>query len=235
MKSQLKIATIVGLALVLSATILGVFFYQARQPQHTASVTGSASAEFEADTVKWSITLRETATPNQIKEGYLRLEESTKKLLSELQSKGITKNDITVKPINAYKEYDNTGFSGYNLEQSIMVISTDIDKIESWALSPSGLLESGIIIQYSNLEYFYSDIDNLKKDLISDATVNARDRAQKMLVNTDLTLGKIRSIRSGVFQITEPYSTMVSSSGIYDTSTRDKQISITVHAVFELK
>ena len=227
LKSQLKIATIVGLALVLSATILGVFFYQARQPQHTASVTGSASAEFEADTVKWSITLRETATPNQIKEGYLRLEESTKKLLSELQSKGITKNDITVN--------DNTGFSGYNLEQSIMVISTDIDKIESWALSPSGLLESGIIIQYSNLEYFYSDIDNLKKDLISDATVNARDRAQKMLVNTDLTLGKIRSIRSGVFQITEPYSTMVSSSGIYDTSTRDKQISITVHAVFELK
>jgi hypothetical protein len=38
-----------------------------------------------------------------------------------------------------------------------------------------------------------------------------------------------------VFQITEPYSTEVSSLGIYDTSTRKKQISVTASAVFAIK
>ncbi|MCL7972923.1 MAG: SIMPL domain-containing protein, partial [marine benthic group bacterium] len=42
----------------------------------------------------------------------------------------------------------------------------------------------------------------------------------------------IASARAGVFQITEPFSTDVAAYGIYDTSSRKKEIRVTVHAVF---
>ena len=40
--------------------------------------------------------------------------------------------------------------------------------------------------------------------------------------------------RAGVFQITEPYSTEVSDYGVHNTSTRVKEITVTVHATFLL-
>ena len=73
------------------------------------------------------------------------------------------------------------------------------------------------------------------KELVSLETMNAKERAEKMLEQTDVKLGKLISVRSGVFQITEPYSTEVSSLGIYDTSTRKKQISVTASAVITIK
>ncbi|CCU78849.1 hypothetical protein HSACCH_00942 [Halanaerobium saccharolyticum subsp. saccharolyticum DSM 6643] len=41
-------------------------------------------------------------------------------------------------------------------------------------------------------------------------------------------------MRSGIFQITEPYSTDASSMDIYNTSSRDKEISVTAHLVFSI-
>jgi len=39
-------------------------------------------------------------------------------------------------------------------------------------------------------------------------------------------------IKAGVFQIIEPYSTEVESYGMYNTSSRKKDITVTVHAQF---
>lgn len=40
------------------------------------------------------------------------------------------------------------------------------------------------------------------------------------------------SARADVLQITGPYSTEVAGYGIHSTATRDKEISVTVHATF---
>jgi hypothetical protein len=40
------------------------------------------------------------------------------------------------------------------------------------------------------------------------------------------------SAKAGVFQIIEPYSTEVESYGMYNTSSRKKDITVTVHAQF---
>jgi len=70
---------------------------------------------------------------------------------------------------------------GYTLRQSLFVISEVIEKVENLALNPDELLESNIFFQTSSLEYFYSKIDLLKKDLLTKATKNARERAEKIL------------------------------------------------------
>ncbi len=237
MKNSVKFGVILGVSLIISSVILGSFFYRSRMPQATINVVGMASAKFESDTVKWSITLEETTGVNEIKEGYKRLENTLEALRGILKSKGIKDKEINLKPINMRQDYDyeKHEIRGYVLYQSLFIISDRVDEVEALALNPKELLDEDIITQTSRLEYFYSGTDDLKKELISDATANARERAEKMLENTDMVVGKLISVKAGVFQITEPYSTEVSSYGIYDTSSRNKQITVTAHTVFKIK
>ncbi len=39
----------------------------------------------------------------------------------------------------------------------------------------------------------------------------------------------------GVFQITEPYSTEISDYGVFDTNTKEKDITVTMNVTFNLK
>ena len=92
-----------------------------------------------------------------------------------------------------------------------------------------------IAVDQSTLEYYYSDIARLKHSLLGAATRDAQLRATEIARSTDASVGDILAARAGVFQITEPFSTEVSGMGMYNTSTRRKEITVTVHAAFSLK
>lgn len=238
MDGKTRLGLILGLSAIIAAFILGMFFYEAQKPKSTIQVVGLGLKEFEADTVKWVITVEEETGPEEpIKTGYRRLENSIEALKNKLSSLGIEEGEINLKTPTIYKDYN------YNLgtvtrirhNQVLFVITQKIDTVEKLAMNPVELLDQDINVINSQVEFFYSGTDELKKTLVSEATANAKERAQMMLKDTDVKLGRLISVRSGIFQITEPYSTDVSSMGIYDTSTRKKQISVTATAVFALK
>ena len=237
MDGKVKIGLIIGSTIIIASIILGIFFYQAQKPRDTIQVVGLGVKEFEADTVKWVITLEEETGPDNLKGGYRNLENGVDTLIVELKARGITENEINMKPPTVYKDYNyEQGIvTRIRLQKTLFVITKQVNIIEALAFNPVELLDKGINIMSSNLDYIYSGLDELKKTLVADATLNAKERAETMLSNTGVKLGKLLTVRSGVFQITEPFSTDVSSMGIYDTSTRKKQISVTATAVFALK
>lgn len=240
MKNNLKGYIIITVGIVIAAIILGSFFFQAQKTRNTINVVGIATKQFEADTIKWRITLEENVNPEQLKMGYVKINEQYKKLMQELKDKGISVDNVNKSPVTSYEQYNYTPDNerklvAYRIQQSLYIITDKIEEIEELAYNPLVLLDKDIIIKNTDLQYYSSRIDQYKKEIIADAAANAGERAEKMLANTDVKVGKMLSINSGVFQITEPYSTRVSSGGIYDTSTRKKQIRVTVHAVFEIK
>ena len=119
--------------------------------------------------------------------------------------------------------------------QSYYLISRDLVTIESLALNPGVLSDQSLIIQSSNLEYYSSKLNEIKRALLFAATSDARGRAEEIAKSTGDRIDNIESARTGVFQITEPYSTEVSDYGIYNTSTKEKDITVTVNVVFTLK
>ena len=56
-----------------------------------------------------------------------------------------------------------------------------------------------------------------------------------MLSATNSRVGKVKSMRMGVFQITSPESTNVADYGINDTSTIDKKVTAVANVVFKVK
>jgi hypothetical protein len=227
---------IFGVCILIAALVLGIFFYKARFPQNTIRVTGYATKGFESDMVKWSFAVSRSAGLKDIKNGYQLLTQDMDLLITELEMNGIDTGEISIQPPSAQPQYNRDGqISGYSIRQNIFVISHNLKTVEKLALKPDFIYEKGIILEYSNLEYNYSKIADLKKELLADATKDAMNRALEISKSSGAKLGKMVSARQGVFQITEPYSTEVSDYGVYSTATKKKNITVTVTASFIIK
>lgn len=227
---------VVGASLVIAAVVLGVSFYMARAGTDTISVVGAATERLESDVVKWRITLSRSVGPDVLTMGYRQVHDDLALVKAMLGLNGVRPNEITVQPASVRQRYDRDGrLIGYEISQGIFVISSDIDAVENLALNPAEITDKGVIIQASQIEYLYSRLDEMKIAMLAAATDNARQRAEEITTNSGASLGKVKNLRAGVFQIREPFSTEVRSYGMYSTQTRQKDITVTVHATFRIE
>lgn len=227
-----------AIGLVLASFVFGLFFYSARGSKDTISVVGFASEKVTADVLKWSFTLTRQVGLNDLKLGYNLIGEDFDYVKSILQSKlGVQESSILISPIDQEERYEYNKHIGYNIVQNISVIveKEGLDKLIAFSLKPTELLDKNIVFRSSHLSFTLSDISALKRQLLFRATDDAKLRANAIAKSSKNKIGKLRSLRVGVFQITEPYSTEVSSMGIYNTSSKEKSISVTVNASFYLE
>lgn len=224
-----------GIFFVLGMAVFGWYFMQTRQDAGKLSVTGYASKTFDSDMVKWSLSLQKTTSVYGLMEGMNSLNSDVNSFKAMLMEKGIAAKDISIQPPTSRAEHSFGGeLTSYTITQMIYVMSTDLDKMEEIALDTKFFAEHGLLMEMSNLQYLYSKLPELKKEMIGMATADAIERAKEIAGASKTRLGKLDSARTGVFQITEPYSTDVSDYGFYDTSTRQKSISVTVSTSFKL-
>ncbi len=231
-----KSAWILTLGLIIASIIFGIFFYNARQIDSTIRVVGYATHEFEADIVKWSFTFSETVPTDQLTTGYSKMNDKLQSFKEVWKGLNIETEEFNVQPISVRKMYGQYGkIEGDILEQNIFVISKELDKIEDLAIDPAVFIKKGLAFEYSNMQYFSTELPDIKMKLLGDATKNAIERANEIAQSTEGKVKEITSARAGVFQITEPYSTEVSDYGMYQTATRKKSIRVTVTCTFTIK
>ncbi|MDJ0625116.1 MAG: SIMPL domain-containing protein [Candidatus Caenarcaniphilales bacterium] len=227
-----------AIALIAASLIFGLLFYASRSTKDTISVVGYSSKLVNADSLKWNFTLVRTVPLDGLSDGYSDINNDLNFVKSTLIGKvGIDKENILVSPINLEDKYEFNKHSGYNIVQNVSVIAQGeyLDRLSEFALSPAEFLDQNIIFRSSYLSFTLSDLSKLKRKLLADATIDAQKRALAIAKSAKNQIGKLKSLRVGVFQITEPLSTEVSNSGIYNTSSKEKTISVTVNANFYLK
>lgn len=233
--------------LVLLALILafGVFFatkYATNSlSREGITVTGSAYEIVKSDSGKLSFEVEIQAPTKSA--AYTQLKQQLPVVKKYLEENGIKPENITVKNYNGYYSYKYNTIARaytnevdyYKLSQPIDIESDDVNKIKEISLDIQSLLEKGIDINVNQTAYFYSKLSDLKVKLLEDATTDAKQRASAMLKATHNRVGKIQSVKMGVFQITEVDSTNVSDMGINDTSTIDKKVTAVANVVFKIK
>ena len=148
---------------------------------------------------------------------------------------GIRVSEFKVFPVNVNREYGQGGHIGYTLDQRIYIVSDEITKVEELAIDPKRFVDGDVTFDNSTMEFYSTEIEEIKKQLLGKATQNAYERAEEITSTTSLRVDKLISARAGVFQITEPWSTEVAGYGIHNTSSARKNIRVTVSAEFTLK
>lgn len=224
-----------SIGLIISSIILGLFFYISRSESNTVKVVGYASESFESDIIRWNFNVTETAFNLDLKGGYTRLNNKIENIKKIINNSELDSVEIIIKPISINDIYDRDGITNNKkLMQEVLITSKSINKIEELSTNPSMFIENNIIFEFSNIAYYYSRLDDLKKELLGKAIINAKERAYEILTATNHKVGDLRTARSGVFQITEPLSTEVAGYGLYSTTTKKKNIKVTVSADFDI-
>ncbi len=202
------------------------------------TVTGSAYQVVKSDSARLEFIINTRNSNKQL--AYNAIKSQLPVVMKYLKDKGIT--DIDVKSVNGYNSYKYTpngnmtnDIAYYNLSQSVVIKSDDVQKIKDISTDIQNLLDKGIDINVLSAQYFYSGLSDLKVKLLEDATTDAKNRATAMLKATNNKPGKIQSVNMGVFQITPVDSTNVSDMGINDTSTIDKKVTAVANVVFRIK
>lgn len=236
-------AVIFGVAIVLAAVLLGNAYVRRANPPQMISVTGLGNENFTSDLIVWEG--RFSSFSPVLTSAFERLNEQKEVVRDYLVSKGINADNIIFSSVQTNEQRDNkyedgnyvgSIFRGYELSQSVQIESTDVAKIESVSREITELLNKGVQFNSSPPRYYYTKLADLKIEMISKATEDARLRAERIAENAGGQLGDLISARMGVFQITgqnsgEDYSW----GGAYNTSDKKKTASITMRLEYNVK
>lgn len=235
---------IIGAAIVLSAIIAaGAYTYKYRA-QNTVAVTGLGETEFTSDLIVWRGFIQvESANAAS---GYASLEESKAKVLDFVTSRGIPAEAINFMSVDVSEIYEQNysydgkyagqRFTGYRLSQEFVVESSDVDAVEGVSREISSLIAEGVRMNLWPPAYYYSQLDGLKLDLIEQATLDARERAERIASQAGGRLGRVRNARIGVFQITGANTDEeFTAGGSFNTSSRHKKARVTVRLEYRIK
>lgn len=244
---------LIAIAIIITAFILGNSFKNRNQNLDTISVTGLGTTDFVSDEILWSGTF--TVTSPDLKSAYSKITNDKKIISDFFISKGFKPNEFTFdavvfqkkfreirkeNPQSNYQYSYEQVFDGYEAVQNITFKSKKdpalMAKIEAVSSKTSELINSGIELTSNPIQYTYSELPGLKKDLIEKATKDASERVEKIVSTANGDLGKLKKASMGVFQITGQGSNEeFSYGGNFDTYSKNKTARITVRLEYELE
>ena len=232
-----NIGTSLGLAMIISSMIVGWAYSNSKKGDEAITVTGSAKRRISSDLVVWNAGV--SAQAPVLADAYKQLADSVPQIKQYLLGKGIPENQMTVSSITTAQQHrrDNEGnetseITGYALSQQIEVRSSDVAKIGQIAREATELINQGILIESAAPRYYYTQIGDLKIEMLGEAAKDAKERAARIAQSTGNSIGAVRSAKMGVLQITAADSTDVSDYGVYDTSTIEKDMTAVVNVSF---
>tara|TARA_B100000524_G_scaffold152005_1_gene77042 strand:+ start:51 stop:833 length:783 start_codon:yes stop_codon:yes gene_type:complete len=210
--------------------------------ENSITVTGASTESFESDIAKWSVQVK-TSGPTQI-DSFNKHKKSIHKTIVFLEANGIKdtpKQDVYLGPAKM-TEYETkhpktnevikTEWITY---QSIEIESRDVYNIQKTHSQITELLGQGVRVIPSRPEFTYSKLADKRVDMLAKAAKDARVRAEAIAVQAGSEVGGLKKVNTGVFQITVPNSTRVSSWGSYDTTTIKKDITAVMGVTFAVK
>jgi hypothetical protein len=121
------------------------------------------------------------------------------------------------------------------LQQTVEINLNDVKKLEAISKDFSKLIDQDILFTLDRVEYYYSKLPEARISMLGDAIKDAKARAEKIANSSGKRVNVIKSASMGVVQVLSPNSIDVSDYGTYDTSTVDKEIMVTVRALFTIK
>jgi len=234
---------IFGIAIVASSIFLGKAYSDRNKVDGEIKVTGLGKADFSSDLIVWEG--RFGSQNIDLKQAYLTLESNKSTIDKYLTKKGINTNQLVYSAVKTNQKnkriYSSSGdyigekFSGYELTQSVQIESKEVDKIEKVAREITELLNQGVEFYSESPRYYYTKLADLKIEMISKATKDARIRAEKISEFSGGELGELESANMGIFQITGQNSKEnYSWGGTFNTSSKEKTASITMKLVYKI-
>ena len=207
-------ALVLGICLIVGLCGLGYLLgnsaLKIKEYERTVRVKGLSEREYKADIVIWPIQFTEAS--NDLGGLYGSLEAGTAMITNFLKAKGVKAGDISLsapsitdKSAQSYSDSTRAPFR-YTAQQNVTVYSHDVSLVRSLMTKLAELGKKGIVFTGGGYdhrtEYLFSKLNEVKPDMIKEATTKAREVALKFAEDSKSRLGKIKRASQGQFSIT---------------------------------
>ena len=202
-------------------------------------VKGSSMRLVESDFAHWDLSFNVTGKTQNA--GLENLKNARITIEKYLKANGINDNEITFGRISMDKLYESVKdakgnttsvFKEYSFSQSMQIASPKVHLVEKLSRESTSLIKHGFDLSSCSPSYTITDLDKFKMELLAEATKNATDRAEVLAKHSKGKVGALLYASQGIFQITAPASSDISSYGEYDKSTIMKEIKAVVTLEF---
>jgi hypothetical protein len=239
-------AAAVTVGVTVSSFMLSRFMLRIQKTtEKSITVKGVAEKEITSDLGAFtaSVSIKSANRP----QGYATLDGAGKVLTAKLDSLGFTgdmRETAQISCVEIYRteknvinnrEVSNQVFDHYKLTYSVRVRTGNVKLIASNALKLYELTARQMDVEISTPQYYISDPEQYKLELVDKASASAAERARVAAQQSGSRLGALMSARQGVIQITAVASNDTSDYGIYDTESIQKIIRLVMTMEFELK
>jgi hypothetical protein len=198
-----------GLSIIAGAALLrnGIVTY--RQLGNTIEVRGLDERSVRSDLATWQV--RYLVSAQDVKTLYANAANMSGNVVEFLNARGFSKEEIQKTPlvvsdrsVDGYNNNPNAPrFSG---RASVMVSTKKVDSIISAVEATDSLLERGVILEGSDVSYYFTGLNSIKPDMLKAASQSATVAAESLARDTGVKLGKIKQVSQGLFSISSPYS-----------------------------
>ena len=203
-----------GLAFILGMLILGgslvLMIDYLKSYDRCVTVKGLCEKEVMADKVIWPIVYKQAG--NELGELYNRVKDMNNVIVKFLKDAGVSDDEITTNApsildtqTNLYgerKEYR------YIVTAGVTVCSNQVELIVKLQTEQAKLYEKGIPVGMGEnwsypTTYSFTGLNEIKPAMIEEATINARQAAEKFAKDSNSKLGKIKNASQGQFSVSD--------------------------------
>ena len=203
-----------GAAFVLGMLILGgslvLMVNNLKSYDRCVTVKGLCEKEVMADKVIWPIMYKQGG--NELGELYNTVEDMNATIVMFLKDAGVSDDEVTMNApsildtrTNLYgerKEYR------YIVTAGVTVCSEKVELIVKLQTEQAKLYEKGIPVGMGEnwsypTTYSFTALNDIKPGMIEEATINARQAAEKFAKDSKSKLGKIKNATQGQFSVSD--------------------------------
>ncbi|MBR6838225.1 MAG: SIMPL domain-containing protein [Alphaproteobacteria bacterium] len=199
---------IIALGLLFVGFFPGYYYYKSKFNYNAVTVKGLAETDVEANLAIWEIKF--VATGNDVVKTKNDLEKQTDAIVNFLHDNGFNDNEIEMGGTetndlmaNPYRG-NETITSRFILTRTLTLRSNQVHNVAETYTKTGDLISQGVVFENrydSPISYIFTNLNEIKPQLLETATKNARQAALEFAKSSDSKVGKIHSANQGVISI----------------------------------
>lgn len=242
MKVTLVASSIVAIGLATAGYFVGKGASNFKGNQRTATVKGLADREVVSDFVIWTLGLRRAGS--NVAQVQKDLSRDRDAVIAFLNKHGVADSDIERVPTSTQDKFawnymqPKDASARYVASANVIVRTGKVDIVRTALGSMDELIQAGVLLSAgrddgrASVIYRYTKFNDLRPELIADATKNARASAAKFAADSGRSVGAIRTAQQGLIQIFSEEGTDESAG--YGASSYRKKIRVVNTIEFDL-
>lgn len=197
---------ILALALAYAGTAIRDGLENFKSFDRTVMMKGLAERNVEADLAIWPMAYTETG--NDLSALQEKMESHGAAIQSFLKNHGLKESEIELQQVQVQdllaQSYRQNGVASnrYIITQSYLVRTNNVDAVDKAGKDIGSLIKQGVVFSSNTAPtYLFTKLNEIKPDMIAEATRAAREAAGQFADNSGSEVGDIKYASQGVFQI----------------------------------